>query len=43
MSEEPAKKTEYNPDILQDLIPIYYKRLFPHIPFYRWLSYGLCT
>lgn len=25
---------------LQDMLPIYYKRLFPHKNFYRWLSYG---
>lgn len=31
----------YNPEQLLDLLPLYYKRLFPHIPFYRWLSYGL--
>lgn len=35
-------KTEFNPDILQDMLPIYYKRLFPHKQFYRWLSYKLC-
>lgn len=32
---------EYNQNILRDLLPIYYKRLFPHKPFYKWLSYGL--
>lgn len=30
----------YDPNILPDLLPVYYKRLFPHKPFYRWLSYG---
>lgn len=35
-------KSEFNPDILQDMLPIYYKRLFPHKQFYRWLSYKLC-
>lgn len=34
--------TEFNPDLLQDMLPIYYKRLFPHKQFYRWLSYNLC-
>lgn len=32
----------YDPNILPDLLPVYYKRLFPHKPFYRWLSYGNC-
>lgn len=32
----------YDPNILPDLLPIYYKRLFPHIPFYRWMAYGSC-
>lgn len=38
----PTPKAGYNPDELRDYLPLYYKRLFPHIPFYRWLSYGLC-
>lgn len=33
-------KQVYDPEILRDLLPLYYKRLFPHQPFYRWLSYG---
>lgn len=33
-------KPVYDPEILPDLLPLYYKRLFPHLPFYRWLSYG---
>lgn len=33
-------KAVYDAEILPDLLPLYYKRLFPHIPFYRWLSYG---
>lgn len=33
-------KQVYDPAILPDLLPLYYKRLFPHMPFYRWLSYG---
>ncbi|SPP85295.1 DNA primase small subunit [Drosophila guanche] len=32
---------EYDPKILPDMLPVYYRRLFPHQPFYRWLSYGL--
>lgn len=35
-------KSAYDPAILQDQLPLYYKRLFPHKPFYRWLSYSLC-
>ncbi|XP_069689250.1 DNA primase small subunit isoform X1 [Periplaneta americana] len=31
---------EFNPDSLPDLLPLYYKRLFPYGPYYRWLSYG---
>ncbi|XP_053688027.1 DNA primase small subunit [Sabethes cyaneus] len=31
----------FDPNSLQDLLPIYYKRLFPHLQFYRWMSYGL--
>jgi DNA primase small subunit len=34
--------TDYDPETLQDLLPIYYKRIFPHKAFYRWLSYGFC-
>ncbi|XP_055910383.1 DNA primase small subunit [Eupeodes corollae] len=32
---------KYDPSSLPDMLPVYYKRLFPHKPFYRWLSYGL--
>jgi DNA primase small subunit len=46
MPEEPPKeelkKREFQADLLKDLLPIYYKRLFPHKLFYRWMSYGLC-
>lgn len=35
--------SEYDPELLQELLPTYYKRLFPHQAFYRWLSYGLCN
>ncbi|XP_055538595.1 DNA primase small subunit [Wyeomyia smithii] len=34
-------KEKFDPSSLQDLLPIYYKRLFPHLQFYRWISYGL--
>jgi len=30
----------YSPDQLQDLLPQYYKRLFPYSQYARWLSYG---
>lgn len=35
-------KATFDPNILQDLLPLYYKRLFPHKQFYRWMSYGRC-
>lgn len=35
-------KVSFDPDELPMLLPVYYKRLFPHKLFYRWLSYGLC-
>ncbi|ALC43880.1 DNApol-alpha50 [Drosophila busckii] len=34
------KVSTYDPAILPDMLPVYYRRLFPHEPFYRWLSYG---
>lgn len=44
--DEKQKKTTnaavYDPECLPDMLPVYYRRLFPHKPFYRWLSYGLC-
>jgi len=30
----------FNPEMLQELLPQYYKRLFPYHQFIRWLSYG---
>ncbi|KAH9523817.1 primase, DNA, polypeptide 1 (49kDa) [Bulinus truncatus] len=30
----------YNPEALPDLLPLYYKRLFPYGPYYKWLHYG---
>jgi len=32
--------SKYSPDQLQDLLPQYYKRLFPFSQYTRWLSYG---
>ncbi|KAK7128693.1 hypothetical protein R3I94_017053 [Phoxinus phoxinus] len=31
---------DYNPACLPDLLPLYYRRLFPFPQYYRWLSYG---
>jgi len=31
---------KFNPDMMQELLPQYYKRLFPYNQFIRWLSYG---
>jgi len=30
----------YDPASLPDLLPIYYKRLFPFGPYFKWLNYG---
>ncbi|XP_077430927.1 DNA primase small subunit [Vanacampus margaritifer] len=30
----------YDPAILPDLLPLYYRRLFPFSQYYRWLNYG---
>ncbi|XP_053645624.2 DNA primase small subunit [Cherax quadricarinatus] len=32
---------EFNAELLPDLLPVYYKRLFPYSQYYKWLSYGL--
>ncbi|CAH1790561.1 unnamed protein product [Owenia fusiformis] len=32
--------SEYDRETLPDLLPLYYKRLFPYGPYYRWLHYG---
>lgn len=38
----PEKEVEeYNQHVLRDLLPQFYKRIFPHKQFYKWLSYGL--
>ncbi|KAK3777315.1 hypothetical protein RRG08_051210 [Elysia crispata] len=30
----------YDPNTLPDLLPLYYKRLFPYGPYYKWMNYG---
>lgn len=35
-----AKNEEFDQENLQDMLKIYYKRLFPRQVFYRWLTYG---
>ncbi|XP_069043377.1 DNA primase small subunit [Lepisosteus oculatus] len=35
-----ASASEYDPASLPDLLPLYYRRLFPFSQYYRWLSYG---
>ncbi|KAG8546066.1 hypothetical protein GDO81_019827 [Engystomops pustulosus] len=30
----------YDPASLPDLLPLYYRRLFPYFQYYRWLNYG---
>uniref|UniRef100_A0A8C2KRF5 DNA primase n=1 Tax=Cyprinus carpio TaxID=7962 RepID=A0A8C2KRF5_CYPCA len=32
--------SDYDPACLPDLLPLYYRRLFPFSQYYRWLSYG---
>ncbi|XP_076022853.1 DNA primase small subunit [Genypterus blacodes] len=32
--------SDYDPAILPDLLPLYYRRLFPFAQYYRWLNYG---
>ncbi|CAL8325108.1 unnamed protein product [Merluccius merluccius] len=32
--------TDYDPACLPDLLPLYYRRLFPFSQYYRWLNYG---
>jgi DNA primase small subunit len=31
---------DYDAASLPDLLPIYYKRLFPYGPYFKWLNYG---
>ncbi|KAK2193699.1 hypothetical protein NP493_8g07014 [Ridgeia piscesae] len=35
-----AENISYDPNCLPDLLPIYYKRLFPYSLYYKWLHYG---
>uniref|UniRef100_A0A3B4CF51 DNA primase n=1 Tax=Pygocentrus nattereri TaxID=42514 RepID=A0A3B4CF51_PYGNA len=35
--------SDYDPACLPDLLPLYYRRLFPFSQYYRWLSYGGVT
>ncbi|XP_050418949.1 DNA primase small subunit [Patella vulgata] len=35
-----SEKNNYDPASLPDLLPVYYKRLFPYGPYFRWLHYG---
>jgi len=35
--------TAFDPSLLSDLLPIYYKRIFPYNQYYKWLSYGNVT
>ncbi|XP_026862787.2 DNA primase small subunit isoform X1 [Electrophorus electricus] len=32
--------SDYDPACLPDLLPLYYRRLFPFSQYYRWLTYG---
>ena len=43
LSAEKSKMPEdnsYDQNTLPDLLPLYYKRLFPYGPYYRWMNYG---
>ena len=31
---------EFDSNTLNYLLPVYYKKLFPHGPYFKWLSYG---
>ncbi|KAL8591935.1 hypothetical protein ACOMHN_039988 [Nucella lapillus] len=35
-----ATHTDYDAASLPDILPVYYKHLFPYGPFFRWLNYG---
>ncbi|XP_067096399.1 DNA primase small subunit [Osmerus mordax] len=35
--------SDYDPASLPDLLPLYYRRLFPYYQYYRWLNYGGVT
>eukprot|EP00058_Branchiostoma_floridae_P019687 XP_002605177.1 hypothetical protein BRAFLDRAFT_58959 [Branchiostoma floridae] len=40
VKQSTAESTAYDRNDLPELLPIYYKRLFPYGPYYKWLSYG---
>ncbi|XP_066263732.1 DNA primase small subunit-like isoform X3 [Branchiostoma lanceolatum] len=40
VKQSTAENTAYDRNDLPELLPIYYKRLFPYGPYYKWLSYG---
>jgi len=42
MAVEESKAPVYDSSALPDMLPVYYRRLFPHEHFYRWLNYGHC-
>lgn len=33
---------KYDPESLTEMLPFYYKRIFPYGPYLRWLFYGNC-
>ncbi|XP_067448854.1 DNA primase small subunit [Thunnus thynnus] len=35
-----TSSSDYDPACLPDLLPLYYRRLFPFSQYYRWLNYG---
>ena len=37
---EKMTDANYDASCLPDLLPIYYKKLFPYGPYFRWLNYG---
>lgn len=41
-AQEAKKVPVFDASMLPDMLPVYYRRLFPHEPFYRWLNYGHC-
>ncbi|XP_037125692.1 DNA primase small subunit [Syngnathus acus] len=40
MSPVSSSLLDYDPASLPDLLPLYYRRLFPFSQYYRWLNYG---
>lgn len=39
-SEMALTESRYDASELPDLLPVYYRRLFPYPQYFRWLSYG---